>query len=53
MAKFILVKCKCGNEQKVFSTPSLPVKCGVCGETLATPTGGKGAFSGKRVKDVE
>jgi small subunit ribosomal protein S27e len=53
MARFILVKCKCGNEQKVFSTPSINVKCRVCNEIIAQPTGGKAALSGKYVKDVE
>lgn len=53
MAKFILVKCKCGNEQKVFSTPSMDVKCRVCNETIAQATGGKAALSGKYVKDAE
>ncbi len=53
MAKFIIVKCKCGNEQKVFSAPSSLVKCRVCNETIAQPTGGRAALSGKKVKDVE
>lgn len=53
MAKFILVKCKCGNEQKIFSTTTMIVNCIVCNEVLATPTGGKCALSGKYLKDVE
>lgn len=53
MAKFIIVKCKCGNEQKMFGAPSMVVKCRVCGEMLAQPTGGKTALSGKYVKDAE
>lgn len=53
MAKFIIVKCKCGNEQKIFSTPAMQIICRVCNETLATPTGGKAALSGKYLKDVE
>lgn len=53
MAKFILVKCKCGNEQKIFSTPAMVIKCRVCNEVLAKPTGGKVALSGKYLKDVE
>lgn len=53
MAKFIIVKCKCGNEQKLFGAPAMDVKCRVCGEPLATATGGKPALTGKYVKDAE
>lgn len=53
MAKFIIVKCKCGNEQKVFGAPSINVKCRVCSEPLATATGGKAALHGKYIKDAE
>ena len=53
MAKFIIVKCKCGNEQKMFSTPTMIVRCRVCNEMLAQPTGGKAALTGKYVKDAE
>jgi small subunit ribosomal protein S27e len=41
-SKFMKVKCeKCKNEQMVFEKPSIQVKCLVCGEVLAEPTGGK------------
>ncbi|MBI1971882.1 MAG: 30S ribosomal protein S27e [Candidatus Aenigmarchaeota archaeon] len=41
-SNFLRVKCvKCNNEQSVFSRPSMVVKCLVCGEILAEPTGGK------------
>lgn len=41
-SKFIKVKClKCGNEQIVFDKASTIVKCLVCGEKIAEPTGGK------------
>jgi small subunit ribosomal protein S27e len=53
MAKFVIVKCKCGNEQKVFGAPSINVKCRVCNEVLAQPTGGKAALNGRYVKDAE
>ena len=53
MAKFINVKCKCGNEQKMFETPAMKIHCRVCNELLAQPTGGKAALSGKYIKDVE
>jgi len=41
-SKFLKVKCeKCKNEQMVFERASTRVKCLVCGEVLAEPTGGK------------
>jgi small subunit ribosomal protein S27e len=41
-SKFIKVKCKkCKNEQVVFERPASVVRCLVCGEVLAEPTGGK------------
>lgn len=40
---FLKVKCKkCKNEQIIFERPSSVVKCLVCSEVLAEPTGGKG-----------
>jgi len=42
-SRFIKVRCaKCKNEQIIFGKPATEVKCLVCGETLAKPTGGKG-----------
>ena len=39
---FLKVQCgKCNNEQKIFSKASTDVKCLVCGEVLAKPSGGK------------
>ncbi|MFH0889868.1 MAG: 30S ribosomal protein S27e [Candidatus Aenigmatarchaeota archaeon] len=39
---FLRVKCgKCNNEQAVFSRASMKVKCLVCGEILAEPSGGE------------
>ncbi|MBT3416961.1 30S ribosomal protein S27e [Candidatus Woesearchaeota archaeon] len=40
-SKFIKVRCKCKNEQIIFEKASSEVKCLVCGEILAKPTGGK------------
>ncbi len=41
-SKFIKVRCsKCKNEQIIFEKASTKVKCLVCDEELATPTGGK------------
>jgi small subunit ribosomal protein S27e len=42
MSRFLRIKCnKCKNEQVVFEKASSEVKCLVCGNVLATPTGGK------------
>ncbi|MFT4283023.1 MAG: 30S ribosomal protein S27e [Candidatus Woesearchaeota archaeon] len=48
MSKFIRVRCeKCKNEQVVFGKPSTQVNCLVCGEILATPSGGKVRINAK------
>ncbi len=42
MTKFLKLRCtKCKNEQIAFSKAASTVKCLVCGEVLATPTGGR------------
>ncbi|HLD42239.1 MAG TPA: 30S ribosomal protein S27e [archaeon] len=38
---FMKVKCKCKNEQVIFSRPAIVVKCLVCNEVLAEPRGAK------------
>ena len=39
---FLLIKCSnCGNEQIVFSSPTVDIKCKVCGSVIAQRTGGK------------
>ncbi len=41
-SRFVKVRCeKCKNEQIIFGNPSTTIKCLVCGEILAEPTGGK------------
>jgi small subunit ribosomal protein S27e len=45
---FLRVKCpKCGNEQLLFSNSVNKISCNVCGETLATPTGGRAEINGE------
>ncbi|MCL5420433.1 MAG: 30S ribosomal protein S27e [Candidatus Parvarchaeota archaeon] len=40
--KFSKVRCiKCKNEQVIFTRASTEVRCLVCNEILAKPTGGK------------
>lgn len=47
-SKFLKVACaKCKNEQIIFNKASTVVKCLVCGEILAVPTGGKAEIKAK------
>ena len=39
--QFLRVRCECKNEQVIFGKAATEVKCLVCNEVLATPTGGK------------
>lgn len=49
--KFAKIKCKdCSNEQIVFLHASTPVKCEICGATIAKPTGGKAEIRGDIVE---
>ena len=48
-SKFLRVKCeKCKNEQVIFSRPTSVVKCLVCGEVLAEPSGSKANLKVKK-----
>ena len=38
--EFVKVRCKCKNEQIIFKRVSTEVKCLVCSEVLAEPSGG-------------
>jgi len=50
-SNFLKVKCsKCGNEQTVFSGTTMSIKCNVCEETLAEPTGGTTEIKGEVVQ---
>ena len=47
-SKFLKVKSeKCKNEQTIFDKASTEIKCLVCNEPLATPTGGKTKITAK------
>jgi len=53
VSKFLRVKCaKCKNEQVIFERSASVVKCLVCGEILAKPTGGKTLISSESVTEV-
>lgn len=52
--KFIRAECnECGNQQVIFSRPSNEVKCLVCSEVLAHPTGGKAELNAEVVEELE
>ncbi len=51
--KFLKVRCKsCKNEQIIFGRATSVVKCLVCGNVLAVPTGGKCKIISARLKKV-
>jgi len=53
VSKFLRVKCsKCKNEQVMFEKSASTVKCLVCGEVLARPTGGKAFMTGEGATEV-
>ncbi len=50
---FVKVACKkCKNEQIIFDRASKKVECLVCGEILATPTGGKAKIQAKIIQTL-
>jgi small subunit ribosomal protein S27e len=47
-SRFVKVRCtKCKNEQIIFNKASTIVKCLVCGEVLAEPSGGVAKIKGQ------
>jgi small subunit ribosomal protein S27e len=47
-SRFVKVRCtKCKNEQIIFNKASTLVKCLVCGEVLAEPSGGVAKIKGQ------
>jgi small subunit ribosomal protein S27e len=53
VSKFLRVKCeKCKNEQVIFERAASVVKCLVCGEVLAKPTGGKAVIKSESATEV-
>lgn len=47
-SQFLKVRCnKCKNEQNIFSKCCSEVRCLVCDEILAIPTGGKSKVAAK------
>ncbi len=50
MGKFIKVKCKCGQEKRVFSHSTKKITC-VCGELILQPTGGEGVILAQIIEE--
>jgi len=53
-SRFIKVLCpKCKNEQIIFNKASTVVRCLVCNNVLAKPTGGKAEIYGKVIEVID
>lgn len=53
-SKFLRVRCPdCGNEQVIFDSATIIVKCNVCGRVLAEPSGGRAQIRGEVINIVE
>ncbi len=51
---FVQVKCPdCGNEQTIFISAKITVRCNICNATLTEPAGGKAEIKGEIVKVLE
>ncbi len=51
--RFVKVRCKCKNEQVIFDKPSTTVRCLVCGQVLAEPSGSRAQIKGKPVEKAK
>lgn len=46
-SSFVLVQCtNCGNEQTLFTSTTVPIKCKVCDALIAEATGGRAKVTG-------
>jgi len=53
-SRFLRVKCPdCGNEQVIFDSATIAVKCNVCDGVLAEPSGGRAKIRGEVVNVFE
>ena len=53
MSKFYLVKCECGNEQKVFSHASQSVACNGCKKIISQSSGGEAVILAEKIKELD
>lgn len=49
---YFKVRCKCGNEQTVFSHLTTVLNCSACKEPLAHPMGGRAVIHGEVVEEL-
>lgn len=53
-SKFIKVRCtKCKNEQIIFGKSASEIKCLVCSNIMATPSGGKAKIKAQILEVLE
>jgi small subunit ribosomal protein S27e len=51
---YLLIKCSnCGNEQVVFSSSTVDIKCKICDNLIAQRTGGKAKTFGTIIKRLD
>jgi len=51
--KYLKVKCKCGNEQIIFSHTTHKIECSGCKEVIAEARGGKANVLAKIMEELE
>ena len=51
-SSYLKVRCKCGNEQIVFSHLTSVLKCTDCKEPLAHPMGGRAVIDGEVIEEL-
>jgi ribosomal protein S27E len=49
---FIIVKCKCNNNQITNDTSTIMVKCKICKRILTFPQGGKCIINGRIIEKL-
>ena len=49
---YLKVRCKCGNEQTVFSHLTTTLKCSACKEPLAHSSGGRAIIHGEVIEEL-
>jgi len=53
-SRFIKLRCsKCKNEQIIYGKSATEIKCLVCNQSLATPTGGKSKIKSRILEVLE
>ncbi len=51
---YLLIKCSnCGNEQAVFSSSTVDIKCKICDSLISQRTGGKAKIFGTIIKRLD